>query len=49
MFSDEILEKIFSAQEISTVPIVYQSMMIEIIEKILEEMGVNISDAVSES
>ena len=37
MFSDEILEKIFSDQETQKVPIGYQSTMIHVIEKILEE------------
>jgi len=49
VFSDEILEKIFSREEVSKIPIGYQSTMIEVIEKILEEMGVKISDAFSES
>ena len=38
MFSDEILEKIFSSEEIKDVPIVYQSILIDVIEKVLKEI-----------
>ena len=38
MFSDEILEKIFSDPEAQKVPIGYQSTMIHVVEKILEEL-----------
>ena len=38
MFSDEILEKIFTNPETVNVPIVYQSAMIHSIEKILEDV-----------
>lgn len=48
MFSDEILEKIFTHKESRLVPIGYQSIMISVIEEVLEETGVNL-DAVSES
>ena len=37
MFSDEILEKIFLSEELKDVPIVYQSIMIDVIEKVLKE------------
>ena len=37
MFSDEILEKIFANEKINEIPIVYRSIMIEIIEKALME------------
>ena len=37
MFSDEILEKIFTHPEAKTVPIGYQSTMIHIVEEVLEE------------
>ena len=47
MFSDEILEKIFAQKEIQKVPFVYQSTIIHVIERVLEEMGVNVNDAVS--
>ncbi len=49
MFSDEVLERIFSNTEIEKIPIGYQSTMISIIEKVLEEMGVNTDATVSES
>ena len=37
MFSDETLEKIFEDPEAQKVPIGFQSTMIHVIEKILEE------------
>ena len=37
MFSDEILEKIFADPESRLVPIGYQSTMIHVVERILEE------------
>lgn len=37
MFSDEILEKIFSDPESHKVPVGYQSTMVRVIEKALEE------------
>ena len=37
MFSDEILEKIFSHPEPSKIPIGCQSTMIHVIEEVLEE------------
>lgn len=37
MFQDETLEKIFADKETQKVPIGYQSTMIHVIEKILEE------------
>ena len=37
MFSDEILEKIFSHPETSKMPIGCQSTMIHVIEEVLEE------------
>lgn len=49
MFSDEILEKIFSDPEAHLVPIGYQSTMIHIVERVLEEMGVDTNATVSES
>lgn len=36
MFSDEILEKIFSHPETHKVPVGYQSTMVHVIEEILE-------------
>ena len=49
MFSDEILEKIFADKEIQKIPFAYQSTVIKVVERILEEMGVNLDDAVYES
>lgn len=49
MFDDEILEKIFTHPEIHKIPIVYQSEMINIIEDVLRELGVNVNATVSES
>lgn len=37
MFSDEILEKIFSNERVNQVPIIYQNIMIKAIEEVLEE------------
>ena len=37
MFSADILEKIFTNEKASKVPIVYQSTMIKVIESILDE------------
>ena len=41
MFSDEILEKIFSDERTYDVPIVYQTIMIKVIEEILEQNDEN--------
>lgn len=41
MFSDEILEKIFSHKELQGISLSDQSLIITIIEKVLEESGVN--------
>ena len=49
MFSDEILEKIFEHPESQKVPIGYQSTMIRVVEEVLEEMGVKLDAAISES
>lgn len=49
MFSDEVLEKIFASKEIQKVPFDYQSTVIHVVERVLEEMGVKIDDAVYES
>ena len=49
MFSDEVLEKIFADKEIQRVPFDYQSTVIHVVERVLEEMGVNLDDAVHES
>lgn len=39
MFSDEILEEIFSNTKIQEIPICYQTIIIREIAKILEEHG----------
>lgn len=49
MFGDSVLEKIFADKEIQRVPFDYQSTVIHVVERVLEEMGVNLDDAVSES
>lgn len=49
MFSDNVLEKIFAEKELQRVPFDYQSIVIHVIERVLEEMGVDVNDAVSES
>ena len=49
MFSDEILEKIFADKEIQKVPFDYQSTVIHVVERVLEEMGVNDYDAIPKS
>ena len=49
MFSDAILEKIFADKEMQKIPFVYQSTVLHIVERVLEEMGVKLYDAVSES
>lgn len=37
MFSDEILEKIFSQPEMKDIPIGYQAIIIRVIESVLED------------
>ena len=49
MFSDEILEKIFSHPETKNIPIAEQAAMIQVIELVLEEMGVNTDATLFES
>ena len=49
MISDSVKEKIFADKRTWKVPFEYQSVMLRVIEDILEEMGVNLDDAVSES
>lgn len=40
MFSDEILEKIFSREDVMKIPIVYQSTMVHAIQEVLEKEGI---------
>lgn len=49
MFNDAILEKIFADKELQRIPFVYQTIVIRAVEKVLEEMGVNLDDALYES
>lgn len=49
MFSDFVLEKIFADKEIQRVPFDYQSTVIHAVERVLEEMGVNLDVSVPES
>lgn len=49
MFSDEILERIFSDPEASKIPIEEQSIMIRVIEKTLDNMGVVLDATISKS
>ena len=37
LFTDEILEKILTREDVSKVPLVYQSAMIHAIKEVLEE------------
>lgn len=46
LFTDEILEKILIREDVSKVPLVYQSAMIHAIKEVLEKE--NVSDAKSE-
>lgn len=47
MFSDNVLEKILSREDVSKVPLVYQSAMIHATQEVLEEEK-DVSDAESE-
>lgn len=49
MFNDTFLEKIFSDERLKNVPIGFQSIMIDVISDVLEDMGVNLDAAISES
>ena len=46
MFSDKLLEKIFADKEIQRVPFEYQSTVIHVVERVLDEMGVEIDDTI---
>ena len=48
MFSDSVLEKIFADKEIQRVPFEYQSTVIHVVERVLDEMGVDLDDAIYE-
>ena len=49
MLSDSVKEKLFADKRTWKVPFEYQSVMLQVIEDVLEEMGVYLDDAVSES
>lgn len=49
MMNDILLEKIFSDERIKNIPVGFQSVMIDIISDVLDEMGVDLDAAVSES
>lgn len=48
MFSDSVLEKIFAEKEMQRVPFEYQSTVIHVVERVLDEMGVDLDVSVSE-
>lgn len=48
MFSDKLLEKIFADKEIQRVPFEYQSTVIHVVERVLDEMGVDLDVSISE-
>lgn len=45
MFSDEVLEKIFSDAEMKKIPVGAQATVVNVIERVLEEMEVEVEDA----
>lgn len=49
MFSDEILERIFADKEIQKIPVGAQSTVIEVVSRILEEMGVDVNATLRKS
>lgn len=49
MFDEEILEKIYSDPETKNIPIGHQSTMIHLIERTLEELGVENIATISKS
>lgn len=49
MFSDEILERIFADEEMQKIPIGTQSTAIDVISRVLEEMGVDVNATLRES
>ena len=48
MFGDSVLEKIFADKDIQRVPFEYQSTVIHVVERVLDEMGVDLDVSVSE-
>lgn len=49
MLNDLFLEKIFSDKRLKNIPVGYQSIMIDVISDILEDLGVDLDAAISES
>lgn len=49
MFDDEILEEIFAAEETRNIPICEQSIMIQVISRVLIEKGVIVDATICES
>ena len=37
MFSDEVLEKIFSREDVMKIPLTYQSVMVRAVQEVLEK------------
>lgn len=48
MFSDEILEMIFAREDVSKVPLIYQSTMIHAIEEVLDSDDTDTISDISE-
>ena len=49
MLNDLFLEKIFSDNRLKNIPVGYQSIMIDVISDILEDLGVDLDATISES
>ena len=49
MLNDLFLEKIFSDNRLKIIPVGYQSIMIDVISDILEDLGVDLDATISES
>lgn len=49
MLNDLFLEKIFADNRLKNIPVGYQSIMIDVISDILDELGVDLDATISES
>lgn len=49
MLSDEILERVFADEEMQKIPIGAQATAVSVIERVLEEMGVDVNATLRES
>ena len=49
MLNDLFLEKILSDNRLKNIPVGYQSIMIDVISDILEDLGVDLDATISES